>query len=204
MLSSKTTGWMLIMGLAAVIVVIIAISIQAQEGTVAEMVAWAAENEGTWQIVISVNMVANVLLVIFTIGFISWAQSIDQSGGAISIGKYLALLALVLIWVGDISQGAGFETAEENADAAHSLISLCRSLTWIGISVLLGSFFVVGTTAYIKKVGTPVLNVLLGLVGLVGCIGSYVPGDISGLFWTAGFAVGMILMTIIGVQKVRS
>ena len=70
--------------------------------------------------------------------------------------------------------------------------------------MLLGSFFVVGTTAYNKKVGTPVLNVLLGLVGLVGCIGSYVPGDISGLFWTAGFALGMILMTIIGVQKVRS
>ena len=204
MLSSKTTGWMLIMGLVAVITVIVAISIQGQDGTVAEMVAWAAENKDTWQIVVPVNMVANVLLVIFTIGFISLAQSIDQSGGAISIGKYLALLALVLIWVGDISQGAGFEAAENNADAAHSLIGLCRNLTWIGISTLLGSFFVVGMTAYIKKVGTPVLNVLLGLIGLVGCIGSFVPGDIGPLFWTAGFAFGMIIMAIIGVQKVRS
>ena len=59
-------------------------------------------------------------------------------------------------------------------------------------------------TAYIKKVGTPVLNVLLGLIGLVGCIGSFVPGDIGPLFWTAGFAFGMIIMAIIGVQKVRS
>ena len=50
----------------AVITVIVAISIQGQDGTVAEMVAWAAENKDTWQIVVPVNMVANVLLVIFT------------------------------------------------------------------------------------------------------------------------------------------
>ena len=81
------------MGLVAVIVVIIAIAIQTQDGTAAELVAWAAETESTWQIVVPVNMIANILLVIFTVGIISWAKSIDQSNSAITIGKYLALLA---------------------------------------------------------------------------------------------------------------
>jgi hypothetical protein len=203
MLSSKTTGWMLLMGLVAVIVVIIAITIGGPEGT-AELVAWAAENQSTWQIVVPVNMIANLLLVIFTVGFISWAKSIDQSNSAITIGKYLALLALFVIWVGDLSQVAAFNTAADNTDAAHALVSLSREFTWIGISILLASFFVVGTTAYMKKSGTPALNGLLGLVGIVGSVGSFIPAEWSDLFWLLGFVIGMVLMAIIGVQKVRS
>ena len=204
MLSSKTTGWMLMMGLVAVIVVIIAIAIQGQDGTAAELVAWAAENESTWQIVVPVNMIANILLVIFTVGFISWAKSIEQSNGAVIVGKYLALLALVLIWVADLAQVAAFNTAAGNTDAAHALVRLSRDFTWIGISTLLASFFVVGTTAYMKKSGTAALNGLLGLVGIVGSVGSFIPRDWSDLFWLLGFVLGMILMAIIGVQKVRS
>ena len=204
MLSSKTTGYMLIMGLVAVIVVIIAIAMQAQDGTAAELVAWAAENESTWQIVVPVNMIANLLLVIFTVGFVSWAKSIDQSNGAITIGKYLALLALFVIWVADLSQVAAFNTAADNTDAAHALVSLSREFTWLGISTLLASFFVVGTVAYMKKSGTPALNGLLGLVGIVGSVGAFIPAEWSDLFWVFGFVIGMGLLAIIGVQKVRS
>lgn len=206
MLSSKTTGWMLIMGMVSVVFIIIAIAVQGDSSDsegVAAVVAWAAANEDTWQIVVPINMIANVLIIIFTVGFISWARSIDESNGAISFGKYSALLALILLWVGDLSQVAGFDTSADNADAANALISLSRTLTWVGILTLLASFFVVGTTAYIKKSGTPALTGLLGLVGLVGCVGGFIlPGDITWVFWVGGFLLGMLLLTIIGVQKV--
>ena len=202
MLSSKTTGWMLITGMVALIVVIIAVSIQGEQETVADLVAWAAANEDTWQIIVPINMIANVLLIIFTVGFISWARSINESSGAIAFGKYSALLALILIWIGDLSQVAGFETAADNTDAAHALISLSREFTWIGISTLLASFFVVGTTAYMKKSGTSALNGLLGLVGIVGCVGGFIPTGIDWVFWLGGFVLGMVLLAVIGVQKV--
>ena len=205
MLNSKTTGWMLIMGMVSVVFIIIGIAVQgdSSDGGVAGVVAWAAANKDTWQIVVPINMIANVLIIIFTVGFISWARSIDESNGAISFGKYSALLALILIWVADLSQVAGFDTSADNADAANALISLSRTLTWVGILTLLASFFVVGTTAYIKKSGTPALTGLLGLVGLVGCVGGFIPlGDITWVFWVGGFLLGMLLLTIIGVQKV--
>ena len=204
MLSSKTTGWMLITGMVALVVVIIAVSIQGEQETVADLVAWAAANEDTWQIIVPINMIANVLLIIFTVGFISWAKSIDQSNSAITIGKYLALLALFVIWVGDLSQVAAFNTAADNTDAAHALVSLSREFTWIGISTLLASFFVVGTIADMKKSGTPALNGLLGIVGIVGSVGAFIPAEWSDLLWLLGFVIGMVLMAIIGVQKVRS
>ena len=201
MLSAKTTGWMLVMGMVALVVVIIAGVIQGDPGTTAELVAWAAVNKATWQIVVPINMIANFLLIIFTVGFISWAHSIDDSNGAIVFGKYTAIVGLIVIWVADLSQTAAFNTAADNTDAAHALISLSRELTYIGIATLLASFFVVGATAYMKKSGTPALNGLLALVGVVGCVGAFIPAEWSDVFWLLGFLIGMVLMAIIGVQK---
>jgi hypothetical protein len=55
-----------------------------------------------------------------------------------------------------------------------------------------------------KKSGTPALNGLLGIVGIVGSVGAFIPAEWSDLLWLLGFVIGMVLMAIIGVQKVRS
>ena len=209
MLGSKTTGLMLITAFIILVFVIVPIILMGDAGTPTEIIDWAVSNSGTAEIVIMLNMIANILLIIFTVGFISWAHSIDNSNAAITIGKYSAVLALALLWIGDVSHMAALQTATDNTDysdgllrLAPNLIVLSHTLTWIGMLTILGSFFIVGATAYLKKVGTPVLNGLLAIVGIVGCVGGFIPTDMDWIFWVGGFLIGFILMGIIGVQKV--
>jgi len=62
------------------------------------------------------------------------------------------------------------------------------------------SFFVVGATAYFRKLGTPVLNAILGIFGLLGFAGTFV----IWIFWVAGFPLCLIVLAITGVQKIRN
>ena len=49
------------------------------------------------------------------------------------------------------------------------------------------------------------MNGLLALAGIVGCVGAFIPAKWSDVFWILGFLIVMVLMAIIGVQKlVRS
>jgi len=56
-------------------------------------------------------MIANVLMIICAVGFVSRAHRIDESNAAITIGEYSALLAL--LWVGDVSTDSGFRSGYE-------------------------------------------------------------------------------------------
>ena len=158
MLSSKTTGLMLITAFITLVFVIVPITMMGDAGSLTEIIDWAVANSGTAEIVIMLNMIANILLIIFTVGFISWAHSIDESNAAITIGKYSAVLALALIWIGDVSHMAALQTATDNTEysdgllrLAPNLITLSHTLTWVGMLTFLGSFFIVGATAYVKK-----------------------------------------------------
>ena len=113
MLGSKTTGLMLITAFIILVFVIVPIVLMGDAGTPTEIIDWAVSNSGTAEIVIMLNMIANILLIIFTVGFISWAHSIDNSNAAITIGKYGAVLALALLWIGDVSHMAALQTATD-------------------------------------------------------------------------------------------
>ena len=168
---------MLIMALYALVFVIITMFMMGEEKTPAEIITWAGDNHDTLEVVVMINMIANVLMIVFTVGFISRVHSIDESNAAITIGEYSALLALTLLWIGDVSQIAGFGAATKNTDSAAALIDIRDTLTWIGTLTLLGIYFIVAATAYVKKVGTRVFNGLLAIVGIVGCVGGFIPMD---------------------------
>jgi hypothetical protein len=197
MLNSKTTGWMLTTGFCALVLIVIAKMLQGDQDGVAGRIAWAAANDN-WQAIGVLELISGLLMIIFMVGFISWIKSISESNVALVVIKYVALLGVIFIWVGTISQMAGYETASENKDAAFALIKLSNFLTFIGIQSLLLSFFVVATSAYMQKAGTPALNVLLGLVGIVALVGGFIPWT----FFIIGFPLAMLVLAIIGIQKV--
>ena len=197
MLSSRATGWMLSMGIVGFIIFTVSVFIQGDQDGTSGVVAWAAESKD-WQPVLFLRMVALIFMIVFTTGFISWARSIDESGSPIALGKYIALLALILLWTGFIAQISGFETAEDNTDAALALVELGNSANWFGGVLFAVSFFVVGISAYMKKSGTPILNCLLIILGLVGTVGSF----LIWFLWMGGFGLGLLVLAIIGLQKV--
>jgi len=198
MISSKAMGYMLIMGLVGFAVMILSFSMQGnQEGTTG-VVAWAAESND-WENVGMVRMLAVFSNLIFVTGFIYWARSINNSSSAIAIGSIFALLSIVLVWVSFISHVAGHETASDNTTAALGLIELGNMAGWFSGLLISLSFFLVGLSAYRQKVGMPALNVLLAIAGIAGAVANFV----WVVFFMGGFGLGLIILAIIGLKKIK-
>ena len=197
MLNSKTTGWMLMSGFCALVLIVIATMLQGDQDGVAGRIAWAAAGNN-WEAIGLLDLLSGLLLLVFMVGFISWVKGISETNVALVVIKYAALLGVIFIWVGQASQMAGYETASENKDAAFALLKLSNFATWMGVQSLLLSFFVVATSAFMQKVGTPALNILLGLVGIVALVGSFIHWG----FFVIGFPLSMLILLIIGIQKV--
>ena len=198
MISSKAMGYMLIMGLVGFAVMIISFFMQGnQEGTTG-VVAWAAESND-WENVGMVRMLAVFSNLIFVTGFIYWARSINNSSSAIAIGSIFALLSIVLVWVSFISHVAGHETASDNTTAALGLIELGNMAGWFSGLLISLSFFLVGLSAYRQKVGMPALNVLLAIAGIAGAVANFV----WVVFFMGGFGLGLIILAIIGLKKIK-
>lgn len=196
MLSSRATGWMLSTGIVGFIIFTVSVFIQGDQDGTSGVVAWAAASKD-WEPVLFLRMIALIFMIVFTTGFISWTRSINESGSAITLGKNFALLALILMWTGFISQLAGFESASDNSDAAYALIKLSNFGNWFGGLLFGVSFFLAGASAYMAKSGTPVLNGLLAILGIVGAIGSF----FTWFIWIGGFGLGLLVLGIIGLKK---
>lgn len=201
MLNSKSNGLMLITGVVAFIFLFIAQAIQGDTGDGIEgTIAWAAKNNDYETIILPLRMIAGIMMIAFTAGFISWVRSLDETSGFLQFGKLIAILSLILTWVGTLAQAGGFESSSENTDAAYALIRMSRMCFWVGVQMFMLSFFVVGATAYFRKLGTPVLNGILGIFGFLGFAGTFV----IWIFWVAGFSLCLIVLAITGVQKIRN
>lgn len=197
MLSSKATGWMLALGILGFAVMSVSQFAQGDQDGTAEVLAWVTASN-KWELIGFMRMVTVVLMLVFTVGFTSWARSISDSSSAINVGKYFALFALMLLWIGFISEITGFEIASENPNAAYSLIELSNMGFWFGGVCFALSFFLVGVTAYSKKTGTPAVNGLLGILGIVAAVGSF----FNWFLWLGGFGLGLLVLAIIGLKKV--
>ena len=201
MLNSKSNGVMLITGIVAFIFLFVSQAIQGDTGDGIEgTIAWAAENNDYETIIMPLRMIAGIIMIAFTAGFISWVRSLDETSGLLQFGKLIAILSLILMWVGTLAQLGGFESSSENTDAAYALIRMSRMGMWVGVQMFMLSFFVVGATAYFRKLGTPVLNGILGILGFLGFAGTFV----IWIFWVAGFPLCLIVLAITGVQKIRN
>ena len=202
MLSSKAMGWSLTMGFVTLVILMAAGMIEGDHADDAAEIAWIVENND-WKWLVPMTMVGGLTMLVFTAGMISWARSIDESNAALTYATYFPLLALVVSWVGIISGGAGAEMAKDNADAARALLQLSDWGGFLGVVMMMLSFFLVGTTAYLKKSGTPALMGLLGLGGIVGAVGVFIPG-VGFVAFMAIFPLNLILVAIVCIQKVRA
>ena len=202
MLSSKTTGWSLTMGFVTLVILMGAGMIEGDHADDAAEIAWIVENND-WKWLVPMTMVGGLTMLVFTAGMISWARSIDESNGALTYATYFPVLCLALSWVGIISGGAGADMAKDNADAARALLQLSDVGGFLGVVMIMITFFLVGTTAYLKKSGTPVLMGLLGLGGIVGAVGVFIPG-FGMVAFMAIFPLNLILVAIVGIQKIRA
>ena len=145
-------------------------------------------------------MIGGLIMIVFTVGFISWVNTLNEADASLQTGKLIAVLSLILIWIGSLAQFGGFDISGENTDAAYALIKLARMGNWVGVQMFMLSFFVVGATAYFRKLGSPVLNGILGIFGLLGFAGTF----IIWIFWVACFPLSLIVLAITGVQKIRN
>ena len=202
MLSPKATGWSLIAGFVTLVILFGAGMLAGDHDSMAEEIAYLATNND-WKWIVPITMVGGLTMLIFTAGMISWIRSIDESNPVLTYASYLPLLCLALSWVGILSGGVASRTAADNADAAFALMRLSNTLGFIGIVMMMLSFFLVGTTAYLKKSGTPALMGLLGLAGIAGAVGAFIPGAGSAV-WMLLFPLTLILVAISGIQKVRA
>ena len=202
MLSSKTMGWSLIMGFVTLVIFMGTGMIEGDHKDDAAEIAWLVANND-WKWLLPITMVGGLTMLVFTAGIVSWARSIDESNGALTYATYFPVLCLALSWVGIISGGAGADMAKDNADAAIALLQLSDMCGFLGIVMMMLSFFLVGTTAYLKKSGTPALMGLLGLAGIVGAVGCFIPG-FGWVVFMAIFPLNLILVAIVGIQKVRA
>ena len=91
----------------------------------------------------------------------------------------------------------------DRADAAFALMRLGDVTGFIGIVMMLLSFFLAGTAAYFKKSGTPALMGLLGILGLAGVVMSFIPG-MGFLVFMAIFPLSLLLLAFIGIQQARA
>tara|TARA_Y100000588_G_C14173478_1_gene890275 strand:+ start:761 stop:1375 length:615 start_codon:yes stop_codon:yes gene_type:complete len=201
MINSKTSGLMMAAGFTAFIVMTVSQFLQGgdNQGT-AESLAWAASSDD-WKWIMPIRMVAIMLMLVFTAGFTSWARTLCESSGVIYLGTRFTLLGAFLMFVALISSGAGFDVASDSADpaeAAHALIKLSGMSSWFGGISFAFSLFLVGTKLYIDKLGTPALNGLIALLGIIAVAG----GFINWFIWVICFGIALLILAIIGVQKV--
>tara|TARA_B100001123_G_scaffold153077_1_gene177077 strand:- start:3358 stop:3972 length:615 start_codon:yes stop_codon:yes gene_type:complete len=201
MINSKTSGLMMAAGFTAFIVMTVSQFLQGgdNQGT-AESLAWAASSDD-WKWIMPIRMVAIMLMLVFTAGFTSWARTLCESSGVIYLGTRFTLLGAFLMFVALISSGAGFDVASDSADpaeAAHALIKLSGMSSWFGGISFAFSLFLVGTKLYIDKLGTPALNGLIALLGIIAVAG----GFINWFIWVICFGIALLILAIIGVQKI--
>ena len=198
MITSKAMGWMLIMGIISFLIVMLSWFIQGNQNGTAETVAWAVASSD-WENVGMVRMLGLFATTVFMTGFISWARSINNSSSAIAIGSNFALFSVLLLWVGLICSVAGYDTASDNTSAAFGLIKLGNIATWLSGTLVGLSFFLIGLSAYRQKVGIPTLTGLLAIMGLAATVGNFM------LFWVwvGAFGLGMLVLAIIGLQKIK-
>ena len=148
-----------------------------------------------------IRMVAIMLMLVFTVGFTSWARNLNESSGMIYLGTQFTLLGTFFMFVALISQGGGFDIASDStepAEAAHALLKLSGMSSWFGGISFAFSLFLVATKLYIDKLGTPILNGIIALLGIIAVVGGFTIWFI----WVICFGIALLLMAIIGVQKV--
>ena len=189
---------MLVMGFVTLVILFGEGMLADAPSDTAEEVAWLVANDD-WKWLVPITMIGGLTMLVFTAGMISWIRSIDESNVALTCAIYITLLALIVSWVGIISGGAGANTAADNADASHALLQLSGISGFMGVVMMMLSFFLVGTTAYLKKSGTPALMGLLGLLGIVGVVGCFIPG-IGFLVWMVIFPLNLLVVAIIGIR----
>ena len=203
MLSAKATGWSLTAGFVTLVILMGSSMLLGDTGdSTAEEIAYLATNND-WKWIVPITMVGGLTMLIFTVGMISWIRSIDDSNAVLAYASYLPLVGLALSWIGIVSGGVASRTAADNADAAFALMRLSDVCGYIGIVMMMLSFFLVGTTAYLKKSGTPALMGLLGLLGLAGVAVAFIPG-IAWVVFMPIFPLSLLLVAGIGIQKVRA
>ena len=200
MINSKASSLMLVAGFIAFILFTISQILQGGESGTAGSLAWAASNND-WQWIMPIRMVAIMLMLVFTVGFTSWARNLNESSGMIYLGTQFTLLGTFFMFVALISQGGGFDIASDStepAEAAHALLKLSGMSSWFGGISFAFSLFLVGTKLYVDKLGTPILNGVIALLGIIAVVGGFTIWFI----WGICFGIALLLMAIIGVQKV--
>ena len=200
MINSKTSSLMLVAGFIAFILFTVSQILQGGERSTAGALAWAASSDD-WKWIMPIRMVAIILMLVFTVGFTSWARNLNESSGLIYLGTHFTLLGAFLMFVALISQGAGFDIASDSTDpaeAAHALLKLSGMSSWFGGISFAFSLFLVGTKLYFDKLGTPALNGLIALLGIIAAVG----GFINWFIWVICFGIALLLMAIIGIRKV--
>ena len=200
MINSKTSSLMLVAGFIAFILFTVSQMLQGGESGTAGSLAWAASSDD-WKWIMPIRMVAIILMLVFTVGFTSWARNLNESSGLIYLGTHFTLLGAFLMFVALISQGAGFDIASDSTDpaeAAHALLKLSGMSSWFGGISFAFSLFLVGTKLYLDKLGTPILNGLIALLGIIAVVG----GFINWFIWVICFGIALLLMAVIGIRKV--
>ena len=200
MINSKTSSLMLGAGFIAFILFSVSQMLQGGESGTAGSLAWAASSDD-WKWIMPIRMVAIILMLVFTVGFTSWARNLNESSGLIYLGTHFTLLGAFLMFVALISQGAGFDIASDSTDpaeAAHALLKLSGMSSWFGGISFAFSLFLVGTKLYLDKLGTPALNGLIALLGIIAVVG----GFINWFIWVICFGIALLLLAIIGIRKV--
>ena len=200
MINSKTSSLMLVAGFIAFILFTVSQMLQGGESGTAGSLAWAASSDD-WKWIMPIRMVAIILMLVFTVGFTSWARNLNESSGLIYLGTHFTLLGAFLMFVALISQLAGFDIASDSTDpaeAAHALLKLSGMSSWFGGISFAFSLFLVGTKLYLDKLGTPALNGLIALLGIIAVVG----GFINWFIWVICFGIALLLLAIIGIRKV--
>ena len=200
MINSKTSSLMLVAGFIAFILFTVSQMLQGGESGTAGSLAWAASSDD-WQWIMPIRMVAIILMLVFAVGFMSWARNLNESSGLIYLGTHFTLLGAFFMFVALISQLAGFDIASDSTDpaeAAHALLKLSGMSSWFGGISFAFSLFLVGTKLYLDKLGTPALNGLIALLGIIAVVG----GFINWFIWVICFGIALLLLAIIGIRKV--
>ena len=200
MINSKTSSLLLVAGFIAFIIFTVSQMLQGGESSTAGSLAWAASSDD-WKWIMPIRMVAIILMLVFTVGFTSWARNFSESSGLIHLGTHFTLLGVFLMFVSLISQGAGFDLASDSADpaeAAHALLKLSGMSSWFGGISFAFSLFLVGGKLYLDKLGTPALNGIIAVLGIIAVVG----GFINWFIWVVCFGIALLVMAIIGIRKV--
>ena len=200
MINSKTSSLMLVAGFIAFIIFTVSQMLQGGESSTAGSLAWAASSDD-WKWIMPIRMVAIILMLVFTVGFTSWARNFSESSGLIHLGTHFTLLGLFLMFVSLISQGAGVDLASDSAapaEAAHALLKLSGMSSWFGGISFAFSLFLVGGKLYLDKLGTPALNGIIAVLGIIAVVG----GFINWFIWVVCFGIALLVMAIIGIRKV--